>query len=140
MARVVVGVLGVVGLLLAAAGLIMTLAWGLPALGLNPYGRNPLGETVGGLTFAVTLYAVGAGLLVIAIRWIRDHAGPQPARALMPVGGIFVVVFVVMSIFLALRGYWASIPMLLFFMIGILAPMALGALPRGTPLDQRVRS
>jgi hypothetical protein len=140
MARVVVGVLGVVGLLVAAAGLIMALAWSLPALGLNPYGRNPLGETVQGLTFAVTLYAAGAALLAIATRWIRDHARPQPARAFLPVGGVFALLFVAMSILMALRGYVASIPMVLFFMIGILAPVALGALPRGTPLHHRVRS
>jgi hypothetical protein len=140
MARVVVGVLGVVGLLVAAAGLIMALAWSLPALGLNPYGRNPLGETVQGLTFAVTLYAVGAALVAIAIRWIRDHAAPRPARAFRSVGSVFVVLFVAISILMALRGYWASIPMLFFFTLGILAPVALGALPRGTPLHHRVRS
>jgi hypothetical protein len=140
MARFAVAMLGVVGLLLAAAGLIAALAWGVPALGLNPSGRNPLGETVQGLTFAATLYAVGAALLATAIRWILNHAGPQPARAFVPVGSVFVVVFVAMSILMALRGYWASILMLLFFMIGILAPIALGALPRGTSLDNRVRS
>jgi hypothetical protein len=140
MARVAVLLLGLVGILLTAAGLIAALAWGLPALGLNPNGRNPFGETVQGLTVAATLYAVGAASLAIAIRWIRDHGGPQPVGALVPVGGLFVVLFVVISVWMAARGYWTNIPVLLFFMIGILAPMALGVLPRGTPLDRRIRS
>src|SRR5260370_36847179 len=140
MARVAIALLGVVGLLLAAAGLIIALAWGLSALGQNPYGRNPFGETVQGLTFAGTLYAVGAALVAIAVRWIRDHAGPQPVRPIVPVGGVFIVLFVVMSIWMAALGYWTNIPILLFFMIGILAPMALCVRPWGTPLAPRPRS
>src|SRR5260370_573926 len=76
MGRVVVVVLAVVGLLLAAAGLIVALAWGLPALGVNRLGRNPLDETVRALAFAATLYATGAAMLASATRWLRIRYGP----------------------------------------------------------------
>lgn len=140
MARIGVGVLGIVGLLLAAAGLIAALAWGLPALGLNPNGRNPVDGTVRALTFAGTLYAIGAALLAIAIRWLRDHAANRPAWEFAATSGVFVALLVVMSIWMAVLGYWTNIPVLLFFMIGILAPIVLGVRPWGSQLDRRARS
>jgi hypothetical protein len=137
---VLVGVLAVVGLLLAAAGLIVALAVGLPALGLNAYGRNPLDFTLRGLSTAATLYVIGAALLTASTRWMRNRLGPQEARRLLPVGGVFAGVFVVLSIWMAALGYWINIPILLFFIGGILAPIALGVwLPSGSHAA-RVRS
>ena len=140
MARFGVGVLAVVGLLLAAAGLLVALAVGLPALGLNPYGRNPLDHTLRGLGSAATLYAMGAALLATSTRWMRNRLGPLDARALLPLGGVFAGVFVVLSIWMARLGYWINIPVLLFFLAGILAPIALGLWrPTGSRIA-RVRS
>jgi hypothetical protein len=137
---VLVGVLAVAGLLLAAAGLLVGLAVGLPALGLNAYGRNPLDFTVRGLGTAATLYVIGAALLAAATRWIRNRQGSQDARRLLPVGGVFLGVFVVLSIWMAALGYWINIPLLLFFIGGILAPMALAVWrPSGSHVA-RVRS
>ena len=118
-------VIAVVGVLLAAAGLFVALAVGLPALGLNPYGRNPLGETLRGLGTAATLYATGAALLATATRWARTHRGPLPV-AMVPFFGGFVAL---LCLFQAVVGYWTNIPELLFFTIGIAAPVALGAQP-----------
>jgi hypothetical protein len=137
---VLVGVLAVGALLLAAAGLLVGLAVGLPALGLNPNGRNPLDFTVRGLSTAATLYVIGAALLAAATRWMRNRQGPQVARRLLPVGGVFAGVFVVLSIWMAALGYWTNIPILLFIIGGILAPVALGVwLPSGSHVA-RVRS
>ena len=140
MARFAAVMLGVVGLLLAGAGLIAALAWGLPALGLNTNGRNPVDDTVRGLTLAATLYAVGAALLAIAIRWLRDHSANRPAWGFAATGGVFVALLVVMSIWMAVLGYWTNIPVLLFFMIGILAPIVLGGRPWSSQLARRAPS
>lgn len=86
MTRIAVGVLGVLGLLLVAAGVLVAFAVGLPALGPNPYGRDPFDHTLRGLGTAATLYAVGAALLAIAFRWMRDHAGPLDARGFSGAG------------------------------------------------------
>ena len=140
MVRVAVALLAVVGLLLATAGLFVALAVGLPALGLNPYGRNPLDETLRALASAATLYAIGAALLAIAIRWIRDNGGSERVRGLSAVGGLIVVLILAMSVWQAVLGYWTNIPVLLFFMIGIFAPIALGGWHWGRQLDARARS
>jgi len=135
-----VGVVAVVGLLLAAAGLLVGLAVGLPALGLNAYGRNPLDFTVRGLSTAATLYVIGSALLAAATRWMRNRQGSEGTRRLLPVGGVFVGVFLVLSLWMGARGYWSNIPILLFFIGGILAPIALGVwLPSGRHVA-RVRS
>ncbi len=144
MARAAVGalvsVLAVVGLLLVAAGLLVGLAVGLPALGLNAYGRNPVDFTVRGLSTAATLYVIGAALLAVATRWMRNWQGSQDPRKLLPAGGVFLGVFVVLSLFMGVRGYWIDIPVLLFFIVGILVPIALGVwLPSGRHVA-RVRS
>ncbi|TMC66980.1 MAG: hypothetical protein E6J16_00390 [Chloroflexota bacterium] len=137
---VLVGALAVVGLLLAATALIVALDVGLPALGLNAYGRNPLDFTLRGLSTAAACYVIGAALLVASTRWIRNRVGPQDARKVLPVGGVFAGVFVMLSIWMAALGYWTNIPILLFFIGGILAPIALGLwLPSGSHVD-RVRS
>lgn len=136
MARVAVAALAVVGLLLAAAGLIAGLAWGIPAAGLNVNGRNPLDETLRGLGSAATLYAVGAALLAIATRWIRDHSGPLDLRAF----AIPSVMFLGATGLTALRANWTGILMLLVVGIGIAAPIALGGRPWGTQANRPVRS
>ena len=137
---VLVGVLAVVGLLLAATALIVALAVGLPALGLNAYARNPLDFTLRGLSTAAAFYVIGAALLVASTRWIRNRVGPQDARKVLPVGGLIAGVFVVLSIWMDALGYWTNIPILLFFIGGILAPIALGFwLPSGSHAA-RVRS
>jgi hypothetical protein len=137
---VLVGLLAIVGLLLAAIGLIVALAVGLPALGANAYGRNPLDSTLRGLSTAAAFYVIGAALLAASTRWIRSRLGPQDARRLLPVGGVFGGVFVVLSIWMAAFGYWINIPILLLFIAGILAPVALGVwLPTGNHAA-RVRS
>jgi hypothetical protein len=130
MGRVAFVVLAVAGLLLAAAGLIVALAWGLPALAVNRLGRNPLDETVRGLAFAATLYATGAAMLASATRWLRIRYGPLNlaafayAAALVPVLCVWMVVL----------GYWSSIPLLLFIVVGIYAPIAIGGRPWGKHL------
>jgi multisubunit Na+/H+ antiporter MnhF subunit len=139
MARVAVALLAV-GLLLATAGLFVALAVGLPALGLNPYGRNPLDETLRALAFAARLYAIGAALLAIAIRWIRDNGGSERVRGFSAVGGLIVVLILVMSVWQAVLGYWTNIPILLVFMIGIFAPIALGGWHWGRQLDAHAGS
>jgi len=116
MARVGVGLLAVVGLLLTGAGLIAALAWGL-----------------GGLTTAGMLYVVGAALLASAIRWMRTHIGPVNPAAFAFVGAIIPV----LGLWLALRGYWTSIPLLLLFVVGLYAPIALGGRPWGKPKFDR---
>jgi hypothetical protein len=130
---VLVGLLAIAGLLLAATGLIVALAVGLPALGLNDYGRNPFDFTIRGLSIAAALYVIGAALLAASARWIRNRLGPHGARRVLPVGGVFAGAFVVLSLWMATLGYWINIPILLFFIGGILAPVALGVwLPTGS--------
>jgi hypothetical protein len=125
MARVAVALLAVLGLLLAGAGLILALAWGLPALGLNRDGRNPLDDTLRGLGFAFTLYTVGAAFVASSTRWFRVRYGPVNLGAFAFAGAMIPVVGVGM----ALRGYWSNIPLLLFVIVGIYAPIALGGRP-----------
>lgn len=136
MGRVAVAALAVVGLLMAAAGLIAGLAWGIPALGLNIYGRNPLDETLRGLGSAATLYAVGAALLAIAIRWIRDRSGSLDLRG----SAVPAVTLLGVAALMAVRGNWTGILMLLVVAIGISAPIALGGRPWGTRANRPVRS
>ena len=133
MARVAVALLAVLGLLLAAAGLIAALAWGLPALGLNRNGRNPLDDTLRGLSFAVTLYAVGAALLASTIRWIRIRYGPLNLGAL----AFAVAMIPVLCVWMAVVGYWTNIPLLLFLIVGVYAPIALGGRPWSNRLSLR---
>ena len=136
MPRVAVGVLGVVGLLLVATGVLVAFAVGLPALGLNSYGRNPLDETLRGLGTAVTLYIVGAALLAIAFRWIRDHQGPVDVRGFSVVG---VVALCMIGLMAVLRN-WTGVAMLFTLAIGITVPVALGGGPWITRLGRRARS
>jgi hypothetical protein len=135
MPRIAVSLFAVLGLLLAAAGLITALAWGLPALGLNANGRNPLDATLRGLSSAAGLYATGAALLAIATRWIRNRYGPLPPRGIW-VAASFTAL---LCLWQAVLGYWANVPALLFFTIGIAAPIALGGWPWGSRLNQPVR-
>lgn len=136
MARIGVGVLGVAGLVLIAAGVFVAFAVGLPALGLNPYGRNPFDETLRGLGTAVTLYALGAALLAIAFRWIRDHQGPLDVRGFSLAG---VVALGIIG-WLAVLGNWTGVAMLLTLTIGMIVPIALGGGPWITGLGRRARS
>jgi hypothetical protein len=122
MPRALVVVLAVVGLTLAAVGVFIVLAVGIPALGLNEYGRNPMSSTVSGLTSGVVLYLVGAALLVSSTRWMREHDRGSPARGL----AFLVVIALVWSFVMAGRGDWIAIPELALFAVAILAPMALG--------------
>jgi len=136
MVRVAVALLAILGILLVSAGIMVALAVGLPALGLNPYGRNPLDQTIAGLAIATTLYVVGAALLASAIRWMRTHIRPVNLGAFAFAGAIIPV----LGVWMALRGYWSSIPLLLLFMVGLYAPIALGGRPWGKPLIDRPRS
>jgi hypothetical protein len=133
MARVAVALLAVLGLLLAVAGLIAALAWGLPALGLNRNGRNPVDETLRGLAFAVTLYAVGAVLLASTIQWFRIRYGPIDLGAFAFAGAMIPV----LCVWMAVLGYWTNIPVLLFLIAGICTPIALGGRPWGNLLSLR---
>src|SRR2546428_6604278 len=91
MVRVAVALLAILGILLVSAGIMVALAVGLPALGLNPYGRNPLDQTIAGLAIATTLYVVGAALLASAIRWMRTHIRPVNLGAFAFAGAIIPV-------------------------------------------------
>jgi MFS family permease len=130
MGRVAVVLLAVVGLLLAAAGLIAALAWGLPALGLNRLGRNPVDETVRGLAFAAALYAAGAALLASATRWLRSRYGPLSLAAFAYAAALIPV----LCVWMAVLAYWSNIPLLLFIVVGIYAPVAIGGRPWGKQL------
>jgi len=101
-------------------------AVGMPALGLNPYGRNPLTMTIIGLVAAATVYLVGAALLTSATRWMSDHGFPARRPMLALVGGMAIGWSAVMAV----RGFWISIAMLLVLVVAILAPMAVGLRPR----------
>jgi hypothetical protein len=136
MIRVAIAVLAVVGLLLASAGLLIALAVGPPALGFNPYGRNPLDFTFRGLASAATLYAVGAALLAGATRWLRAHTGPLNVGAFAIAGAAIPAA----AVWLALRGYWTTVPLLLLFVAGILVPIALGGRAWGKQLSPRARA
>jgi len=46
----------------------------------------------------------------------------------------------VLGVWLAVRGYWTSIPLLLLFVVGLYVPIALGARPWGNPAIDRPRS
>jgi len=136
MARLAVVVFATVGILLVAAGLFVALAVGLPALGLNPYGRNPLDETLRGLSTAAKLYVVGAALLASALRWIRNHDGGAPAlSSFWPVGPVVVIVYV----WMAASRNWLYVPIAPLFAIGLLTPIAVGLWPRGSQATPGVR-
>src|ERR1700730_16615786 len=106
-------VIAVVGVLLAAAGLFVALAVGLPALGLNPYGRNALDETLRQLGTGAPRYATAAALLATATRWARPHRGPLPV-AMVPFFGGFVAL---LCLFQAVVGNPTMLPELLFLTI-----------------------
>jgi len=136
MTRVAVGALAVVGLLLVGAGVLVAFAVGLPALGLNPYGRNPLDETLRGLGTAATLYAVGAALLAIAFRWLRDHRGPLNVWGFSFAG----IMSLGLTGLMAILRNWTGVAMLLILVIGIAVPIALGGGPWTSQLSRRARS
>jgi hypothetical protein len=136
MGRVGAILLAVAGGVLAFAGAVIALAFGIPALGLNAYGRNPLDETLRGEGSAVILYAAGAALLAIATRWIRAHDGPLHFER-------FAVAGVVMLGFgglMAVRGNWTGVGMLVVGTIAILAPIALGGRPWGSQPKDAARA
>jgi len=136
MARVAVALLAILGVVLASAGMFVALAVGLPALGLNRYGRNPLDQTLSGLFTATTLYAVGAALLASAVRWMRTHSGPLNLGSFAFAGAIIPV----FALLMVLRGYWTTVPLLLLFVVGLFVPIALGGRPWGKTLSERPRS
>ena len=136
MARVAVTLLAILGILLASAGMFVALAVGLPALGLNPYGRNPPGQTLSGLFTAAALYVVGAALLVTAVRWMRTHSGPLNLGSFAFAGASIPL----LAVWMVLRGYWMTVPLLLLFVVGLFAPIALGGRPWSKALTQRPRS
>jgi len=136
MARVAVALLAILGVVLASAGMFVALAVGLPALGLNPYGRNLLDQTLSGLFTATTLYAVGAALLASAVRWMRTHSGPLNLGSFAFAGAIIPV----FALLMVLRGYWTTVPLLLLFVVGLFVPIALGGRPWGKTLSERPRS
>jgi hypothetical protein len=129
MSRGLVVLLAIVGLTLAAVGFFVILAVGIPALGLNPYGRNPMSLTVSGLTAGVTLYLVGAAVLASATRWMRDHPHGSPAPAL----AFLAVMLVGWTGLMAVRGYWFSIAELALYIAAIFFPIALGVFPKPKP-------
>lgn len=126
MARGLVLMLALIGLTLAAVGVFIVLAMGIPALGLNPYGRNRMSFTVSGLTTGIMLYLVGAAVLVSATRWMRDHRHGSPAPAL----AFLAVVLFGWSGLMAVRGYWFGIAELGVFAVAILTPLAVGFRPK----------
>lgn len=127
MTRAGVALLAILGLFLAAAGALVALAVGIPALGLNPYGRNPLSMTIAGLVTAAVLYLVGAALLVSATRWMRDHGFAAARRGALAVIGGMVLLF---GTLMAVKGFWISIAMFLVAVIAMLAPAAIGLRPK----------
>jgi hypothetical protein len=132
MALAVVTLLAIVGLLIASAGLVLAMAVGLPALGLNRYGRNPLDVTVSVLATAAMLYGVGAALLVGTTWWMRTRRAPN-LKGFAYTGSLIPVLLV----WAALRGYWLTIPLVLFVVAGLFAPIAVGLRPWDRHLTDR---
>ena len=127
--------LAVLGILLSAAGMIVAVAVGAPALGLNIYGRNPLAFTLAGLTFAAKLYVPGAAMLWLACNWMRKHR--QLRNDQMALVGVMILVVCVP---MALRGYWVGIGLLLVVVVGIGVPIVLGLRPWHGGLDAATRA
>jgi len=136
MARLAVVVFATVGILLVAAGLFVALAVGLPALGLNSYGRNPPDFTVRGFATAATLYVVGAALLASALRWKRNHDGGAPGLSSFWPVGLFVLI---VCVWMAASRNWLYVPIVPLFAIGLLTPIAVGLWPRGSQPTPAVR-
>jgi len=137
MARVGVTLLCIVGLLLAGAGIIAGLAVGIPALGLNPYGRNPIEATVAGLAYAAMLYGLGAVILVGGTRWLSNHPGPVKIKldnsVLVPVG----LISIGWLGFMATRGDWLGMAPVALTAVLVAAPMVIGWQPWvNRPKDQ----
>lgn len=132
MALVGVTVLAIIGLLVASAGLLLAMAVGLPALGLNRYGRNPVDVTVSVLATATMLYGVGAALLVGTTWWMRTRKAPN-LKGFAYTGALIPLLLV----WAVLRGYWVTIPLVLFFVAGLLAPIAVGFRPWEKRLTDR---
>ena len=116
-----------VGLLLAAAGLFVPLAVGIPALGLNMYGRNPIEFTVTGEGFAAGLYLVGATLTWFATDWTRRSG--RLGRRWVPGALGLTAVWLITEVPTLLRRDWVWAAGLLFFFAGLILPIALGLRP-----------
>lgn len=68
------------GLSTAWVGMLLALAFAIPALGLNPYGRNPAEVTLLAEAFAITLYLGGAICEVIRARLLAPYAERRASR------------------------------------------------------------
>jgi glucose dehydrogenase len=97
-------------------------AVGIPALGLNPYGRPPFSDTLSGLGTALTLYLVGAALLATASRSIRERRTGSPTAVFAVIGASTLV----WSLWVGLRSGRLGAAVVLLAGIALLAPIALG--------------
>jgi hypothetical protein len=122
MARPVVAVIAVIGIVLVGAGVFVAYAVGMPALGLNSYGRPAFSETLSGLGTALTLYLVGAALLAAAIRSIRHRRPGSPVPLFALIGALILT----WSLWVGLRSGWIGATVVVVAGSAVLAPIALG--------------
>jgi hypothetical protein len=122
MARPLLVVIAVVGTILIGAGVFVVYVVGIPALGLNPYGRPPFRETVSGLGTALTLYLVGAALLAAAVRSISERRPKSPTAVFALIGASTLT----WSVWAGLRSGWIGAAFVVLAGIALLLPIALG--------------
>ena len=113
----------VVSILTTSAGSLLAIAFALPALGLNVYGRNPVEFTLVGEAVAATLYLGGAVGTVKAWRLLAQDAR-RPAGPL--VFGV-IAAGAVASFWPAINDWEGTLLVLICF-AGAFAPLAVGLL------------
>jgi hypothetical protein len=116
-----------VGLASAWVGVFIGFAFGMPALGLNRYGRNSVEFTAVGEGFAALFYLFGAILQIRGGRvlgQVRRPKGKVTLLALVPMV-CALVVFLVLG---ARNGDWEAILVALIFLVFVVAPILAGML------------
>ena len=125
--------LAIAGLTVSGFGLLLGIAFAVPALGLNTYGRNPIGFTVVVELVSAIIYLGGATMSYFAWGAIGKRGMLRsPGLLAMP-----VAILVLALAFDVLRTYWIDVVELLVFAVGLVLPVVAAMSPwRGGALSR----
>jgi hypothetical protein len=116
----------VVGLSTACVGALLALAFAIPALGLNRYGRNPTEVTLLAESVATVLYLSGAGAEVKGARLLAQRPHRPARRILLGAASYFAMSSALAVSLPPLHGDWEGGLLVLLVEAAMVAPIALG--------------
>ena len=117
--------LAIAGLTLSGLGLLLGIAFAIPALGLNIYGPNPIAFTVEVEVVFAVIYLAGATMSWFAWAAIAKRGmlrGPAPFV-------MAVVILVTTLAFDVARAYWVNLVETLVWVVGVVLPAVAAARP-----------